>query len=98
MNAKDRVHQIRRELAQLRGMVGSIPSLGCNQPWARAWRKKIADRLNQRIRNARRRLRYALRDHGLREEVKLWQPRPASASDSRIHRQYDSKSTLSMWE
>lgn len=91
------------QIQHLRVMLANLPSLGCNKPWALAWRQKLADRYRREIRRLQRRLRTVLGPceapiRGRRPG--FFKPRPFDqATLERIRRQYDPIHTAEFnWE
>lgn len=89
---------ITRELRYTRLMLNSVPSLGCNKPWALAWRERICGRLRSRMDRLRRRLALLAGEAQVKEPAaKFWKPRPSSPADERMRRLYDPNGTDSLW-
>lgn len=90
--------RVRQELRWARLMLAAVPSLGCNKPWAVAWRERICGRLRRRAALLRRHLAALTPPSQLPASMqKPWRPRPATAADARINRQYDPKATNYLW-
>lgn len=90
--------RVRQELRWARLMLAAVPSLGCNKPWAVAWRERICGRLRRRVARLRRHLAALIPPSQLPATMQRpWRPRPATAADARISRQYDPKATNCLW-
>jgi hypothetical protein len=89
---------LRKQLRWARLMLNAVPHLGCDKPWAIAWRQRLCQRLRRRIACLQRRLS-ALdgEQQAPAKPPRLWKPRPASPADARIRRQYDTRGTGCLW-
>lgn len=89
---------LKRELRQTRLLLAAVPDLGCDKPWAKAWRERIRTRLRSRVAQLRRRLALLGHEDQVPEKApRLWRLRPSTAADARIRQRYNPKDTPSMW-
>jgi hypothetical protein len=90
--------QLRRELRWARLMLAAVPSLGCDKPWATAWRDRICRRLRCRIGElTRQQAKLSAQSQVADAAPRLWKPRPTTSADARIARLYDPNATPGLW-
>lgn len=96
--AHDRLIELKREIRRAESLRSAIPAISA-APWSpvHAWIRGLRSPHERRIRRLKKQMAALRRETGI-AEPEVWKPRPATAADRRIARQYrDVEATGLLW-